>query len=67
MRFDDSLAALALTLADGSDIHDVAGMVAVYRAVAKEGCNVADLERELHRYVVRKRLQRAHLFRMRAK
>ena len=55
MRFDDSLAVEALNLADGADIHDVAGMVAVYRSVAREGCDATELERELRRYVVGKR------------
>jgi hypothetical protein len=58
MQFDESLTVEALNLADGSDIHDVAGMVAMYRSVAREGCDATELERELRRYVAGKRLQR---------
>jgi hypothetical protein len=58
MKFDDALATEVLSLADGSDIHDVAGMVAVYRSVALERCDTTELERELRRYVAVKRMGR---------
>jgi hypothetical protein len=57
MQFDDSLAVEALNLADGSDIHDVAGMVAIYRSVARESCDTTEIERELRRYVAAKRME----------
>lgn len=60
MRIDNALTTEALNLADGADIHDVVGLVAMYRSVAREGCNVADLERELRSYVARKRVRRGH-------
>ncbi len=58
MRIDDSLTIEALNLADGSDIHDVAGMVAVYRSLEREGCDTAEFERELRRYIAAKRMER---------
>jgi hypothetical protein len=58
MQFDDALAIEAMYLADGSDIHDVAGMVAIYRSVAREGLDAKELEGELRSYVAGKRLQR---------
>lgn len=60
--YDDALANEAISLADGADIHDVTGMVAMYRAVAREGCDATDLERELRSYVVRKRVQRGQFY-----
>ena len=57
MQIDDALTTEALSLADGTDVHDVAGMVAMYRCVATEGCDATDLERELRSFVARKRLQ----------
>jgi hypothetical protein len=53
---DEALATEALHLADGADIHDIAGMVGIYRGLAREGLDARELERELPRYVVRKRL-----------
>jgi hypothetical protein len=58
MQNDDALATEASNLADGADIHDVAGMVAMYRGMVRDGCDATDMERELRRYVVRKRLER---------
>jgi hypothetical protein len=57
MRFDDSLATDALNLADGADIHDVAGIVAIYRSVVREGLDATELEQELLSYVAAKRLK----------
>jgi hypothetical protein len=61
MPIDDSLATEALNLADGADIHNVAGMVAVYRSLMLEGLDARELERELRRYVVQKRVQRMQI------
>jgi hypothetical protein len=58
MSFDDSLATEALHLADGADIHDVSGLVAIYRSVAREGLDTTELEYVLRRYVARKRMGR---------
>jgi hypothetical protein len=55
---DEALATEALYLADGADIHDVAGMVAIYRSVRQEGLDATELEHELRCYVIRKRLRR---------
>jgi hypothetical protein len=55
---DDSPAVEALNLADGSDIHKIAGLVATFRSLAREGLDASDLERELRRYVARKRQDR---------
>ena len=54
---NDSLAIEAMNLADGTDIHDVAGLVAVYRSLIREGCDGADVGRDLRCYVVRKRIE----------
>jgi hypothetical protein len=61
MHSDEVLATEAMNLADGSDIHDVTGMVAMYRSVAREGLDATGLERELRRYVVQKRVQRMQI------
>ncbi len=45
--YDESLTTEAMNLADGADIHDVAGMVGIYRSVAWEGLDASELEREL--------------------
>jgi hypothetical protein len=58
MHIDDGLIIQVLSLADGADIHDVIGQVAIYRSVAIEGLDLTDIERELRCYVARKRLQR---------
>jgi ATP phosphoribosyltransferase regulatory subunit HisZ len=55
---DDALTIEALNLADGSDIHDVAGMVGIYRSLVQSRCDSTELETELRRFVLRKRLQR---------
>ena len=55
---DDSPAVEALNLADGSDIHKIAGLVATFRSLAREGLDASELERELRRYVARKRQDR---------
>lgn len=58
MPVDESLATEALSLADGTDIHRVTGLVAMYRVVAKSGCETTEFERELHSFVIRKRAAR---------
>ncbi len=58
MATDETLAINALSLADGADIHNIAGMVAMYRCLAREGCDASRIERELRCYVARKRLDR---------
>jgi hypothetical protein len=45
----------ALYLADGADIHDIAGLVGIYRSL-DDDCE--EIERELRAFVVRKRLER---------
>jgi hypothetical protein len=57
----DTLANQALNLADGSDIHAVAGTVAVYRSLIRDGLDASELERELRSYVARKRQERSYL------
>jgi hypothetical protein len=57
MPFDDALTVEALNLADGADIHNVAGMVAMYRSVTREGLDASELERELRGYVASKRME----------
>jgi len=37
MPIDDALIIQVLSLADGADIHDVVGQVAIYKSVANEG------------------------------
>jgi hypothetical protein len=62
MIFDEVLTVEALNLADGSDIHDVAGMVGIYRSLAKEDhetAAIAELEAELRKYIARKRIELA--------
>ncbi|HZZ26828.1 MAG TPA: hypothetical protein VFE46_02380 [Pirellulales bacterium] len=56
--YDEALTTEALYLADGADIHNVAGLVATYRSVAREGLDAGELERELRRYVACKRMGR---------
>jgi hypothetical protein len=58
---DDSLATQALFLADGAEIHDVAGMVAVYQNLMREGRDACEFEQELLCFVVRKRIDKFHL------
>jgi len=58
MDVDDALITEALQLADGSDIHDVVGSIAIYRSVANEGLDLSELERKLRSYITNKRLQR---------
>jgi hypothetical protein len=53
----DDLAIEAMSLTDGADIHDVAGLVAIYRAMIREHLDATQLERELRSYVVRKRME----------
>jgi hypothetical protein len=55
---DNALTIEALGLADGADIHDVAGLVAMYRSMMRDGIDASELESELRRYVARKRLER---------
>ena len=57
MQADAVLTIEAMNLADGADIHKIAGCVAMYRSAAKDGQDYAAglLERELRAYVVRKR------------
>ena len=50
-----NLADEALTLADGADIHDVAGLVAIYRHL-EDAATRDEIERELRSFVARKRL-----------
>lgn len=57
MQIDDALTTEALSLADGTDVHDIVGMVAMYRSIVREGSDATDLERELPSFVARKRLQ----------
>jgi hypothetical protein len=54
----DEVAVEAMSLTDGTDIHDVAGLVAVYRWLIREGLDATELERELRSYVARKRQER---------
>ena len=56
--FDDSPATEALFLADGADIHDVAGLVAMYRSLKREGLDATEFERKLRQYVSLKRMKR---------
>jgi hypothetical protein len=58
VQIDEALTTEALFLADGADIHDVAGMVAMYRSVAREGLDTTELEYVLRRFVTRKRQER---------
>jgi len=58
MRADDNLIIQVLSLADGWDIHEVVGLVAMYRSIANEGMGLAEFERELRAYIARKRLLR---------
>jgi hypothetical protein len=60
MSFDEVLTVEALNLADGSDIHNVAGMVGIYRSLDKEDHEtgaIAELEAELRKYIARKRIK----------
>jgi hypothetical protein len=61
MQETDTLASQALNLADGSDIHAVAGTVAVYRSLIRDGLDASELERELRSFVARKRQERFYL------
>ena len=58
MQIDDTLTIEALNMADGADVHDVAGLVAMYRCLSREGLDATELERELRCYVAAKRLDR---------
>jgi hypothetical protein len=60
MSIDQDLVAEAHRLTDGSDIHDILGLVAMYRSAVKEGVEsvAAEFERGLRSYVVSKRVQR---------
>jgi ATP phosphoribosyltransferase regulatory subunit HisZ len=51
----DDVAIEAMSLTDGADIHDIAGVVAIYRAMIRDGLDAGELERELRAYVARKR------------
>ena len=55
---DETLITEAIFLADGADIHDVAAMVAIYRSLTREERDASELERELRRYVGRRRMER---------
>jgi hypothetical protein len=50
MRVDDAY------LSDGADIHDIAGLIGIYRSLAEVNGDATDLERELRSFVVNKRL-----------
>ena len=52
-----NLADDALTLADGADIHDVAGLVAIYRSI-EDAATRDEIEHELRAFVNRKRMER---------
>ena len=57
IRMDD-IAIEAMSLTDGADIHCIAGIVAMYRALIRERLDASQLEHELRSYVTRKRLER---------
>jgi hypothetical protein len=57
MQIDQSLVEQAEILADGSEIHDVKGLVGMYRNIEDREVAAA-FERELRSFVVRKRLAR---------
>lgn len=63
MAADESLAIDAMSLTDGADIHYVAGLVGMYRAVMREGLDAGELEHELRCYVIRKRLRQSRSLR----
>ena len=54
----EDVAIEALSLADGADIHNVAGLMAVYRTMIRERLDATNLERELRSYVGRMREER---------
>jgi hypothetical protein len=66
MSFDDVLPTEALFLADGADIHNVAGLVAMYRCLKREGLDATEIERKLRHYVARKRMERLSVLATRA-
>ena len=66
MQIDTNLADEAIRFADGSDIHDIVALAAMYLTLAREpGLDeaVTETERTLRAFVVRKRLERALLSR----
>jgi hypothetical protein len=55
---DDFLTIEAMNVADGRDVHDIAGLVAIYRGMIRDGIDASEIERELRSIVARKRVAR---------
>ena len=61
MQVDTNLADDAISLADGTDIHDIASLVAMYRTLSNQPDledAIANLEHSLRAFVARKRWER---------